>query len=285
MRRQVADVRLNVECGGNGPPLLLLHGFTGSVASWQPHLAAFQTDRRTIAVDLLGHGRSDSPPDPERYRMERCVADLLALLDRLGVGRTDVLGYSMGGRVALHLAAAASDRLGALILESSSPGLADPAERAARVRADEELADRIEREGVPAFVRYWTQLPLFASQARLPAEVRARLRAQRLQNNPQGLANSLRGMGTGRQDPLWNRLATLPIPTLLIVGELDQKYRGLAQQMAAAMPTAQITVVRSAGHAVHLEQPVAFDAAVVEFLRAQPHHAGTRPHQPLTRRP
>jgi 2-succinyl-6-hydroxy-2,4-cyclohexadiene-1-carboxylate synthase len=267
MRRRVTDVCLNVECGGNGPALLLLHGFTGSVATWQPHLEAFHAHCRTIAVDLLGHGHSDSPVEPERYRMERCIADLLALLDQLDVERTGVLGYSMGARVALHLAAAAPGRVGALILESGSPGLADPAERAARAGADAALADRIEREGVPAFVRYWEQLPLFASQARLLSEVRERLRAQRLQNNPLGLANSLRGMGTGRQEPLWNRLGALEVPTLLLVGELDQKYRELAQQTARGLPAARLAAVPSAGHAVHLEQPADFDAAVVGFLR------------------
>ncbi len=266
MRRQVTDVSLNFECGGYGPVLLLLHGFTGSVATWQPHLAAFSAHRHTIVVDLIGHGRSDSPVDPERYRMDRCVADLLALLDQLDVQRAAVLGYSLGARVALHLAAAAPDRVSALILESGSAGLADPAERAARVQADAVLADRIEREGVPAFVRHWEQLPFFASQVRLPAEVRARLRAQRLQNSALGLANSLRGMGTGQTEPLWDRLSTLETPTLLLVGELDQKYRDLAQQMALRLPAARVAVVPGAGHVVHLERPADFDATVVGYL-------------------
>jgi len=257
---------LNVECRGRGPALVLLHGFTGSVETWRPHLASLGAHRQTIAVDLLGHGGSDSPADPERYRIERCTADLLALLDQLGVERAAVLGYSMGTRVALHLAVTAPDRVRRLILESGSPGLADPAERAARVRADAALADRIEQEGVWAFVRDWEQLPLFASQARLPAEVRAGLRAQRLRNNPVGLANSLRGMGAGRPEPLWDRLGALQIPTLLLVGELDGKYRGLAQQMAGLLPAARVAVIPNAGHAVHLEQPDAFDAAVVEYL-------------------
>jgi 2-succinyl-6-hydroxy-2,4-cyclohexadiene-1-carboxylate synthase len=281
-RRRISDVSLNVEWGGRGRELLLLHGFTGSVATWQPHLLAFQAIRRTIAVDLLGHGRSDSPAEPERYRMERCLDDLLALLDSLGAGRVDVLGYSLGARIALHLAVAAPDRVGALVLESGSPGLANPAERAARMRADEALADRIEREGTAAFVEFWEALPLFASQARLPVAVRDRLRAQRLQNSAEGLANSLRGLGTGRPEPLWDQLPTLAIPTLLLVGEEDQKFRALAQEMAAALPRAQVIVVPGAGHAVHLEQPAAFDAAVVAFLVAQ--DSATRLDEPIEER-
>src|SRR5262249_47420901 len=144
--------------------------------------------------------------DPDRYRMERCVADLLALLDRLSVQQTAVLGYSMGGRVALHLALYAPERLWALALESTSPGIMDTAERESRRHSDAALAEAIERDGLVAFVDRWQALPLFATQARLPVAVREALRCQRLENNPQGLANSLRGLGAGMQEPVLQRL-------------------------------------------------------------------------------
>jgi 2-succinyl-6-hydroxy-2,4-cyclohexadiene-1-carboxylate synthase len=266
MLLQINGITLNVEQSGAGRPLLLLHGFTGSAATWVPLIGALPPHFRTIAPDLIGHGRSDSPPDAERYHMERCVADLLALLDALEIVRADVLGYSMGGRVALHLAAAAPERVGALVLESSSPGIADAAERQARIAADETLADAIKVEGLDAFVERWERLPLFASQAALAEDTRARLHAQRLRNNPLGLANSLRGMGTGQQESLWDRLAGLNIPTLLIVGELDAKYCALAGATRALLPKAQAVIVPGAGHAVHLEQPQMFAKNVLEFL-------------------
>jgi 2-succinyl-6-hydroxy-2,4-cyclohexadiene-1-carboxylate synthase len=266
MQLQVNDITINVEVAGAGWPLLLLHGFTGSAATWAPHTLRFAPHLRTIAPDLIGHGQSDSPPDPERYRMERCVADLLALLDALHVDRADVLGYSMGGRVALHLAAAAPGRVRSLVLESSSPGIADPPERQARIAADAALANSIERDGLEAFVDRWERLPLFASQAALPAGTRARLRDQRLRNSPIGLANSLRGMGAGRQESLWQRLATLHLPALLVVGALDAKYRDIAGQMIDALPNAQMQIIPAAGHAVHLEQPELFAQIVLEFL-------------------
>jgi 2-succinyl-6-hydroxy-2,4-cyclohexadiene-1-carboxylate synthase len=264
-RIAVNGVQLNVEMQGEGPSLLLLHGFTGSSATWAPHRHAWRRFR-AIAVDLLGHGASDAPADPERYRMERCVEDLLALLDALGIERTAVVGYSMGGRVALHLALRAQERLCALVLESASPGIEDSSERDERLRRDEALAERIEREGLEAFVAYWEALPLFASQARLPAAARDELRRQRLQNDPLGLANSLRGLGAAKQEPALHRLGQLRAPVLLLAGALDEKYCHLARRMAAALPCARLEIVPGVGHAVHLEQPAAFQVTVQAFL-------------------
>lgn len=258
--------QLNVEIEGAGSPLVLLHGFTGSAANWRERVGVYASRFQTFAVDLLGHGRSDSPADPARYRMEPCLQDLLALFDQLELAHINLLGYSMGGRVALHFAAAYPERVNALVLESASPGLATAAERAARLQSDEALADFIEREGLAAFVERWEQLPLFASQARLPEAVQAQLHAQRLQNHPRGLAHSLRGLGTGVQSPLWDRLASLPVPALLIAGELDPKFTAIARSMAQTLPSAQLVVVPEAGHTVHLEQPLAFDQAVLNFL-------------------
>ncbi|HET9014289.1 MAG TPA: 2-succinyl-6-hydroxy-2,4-cyclohexadiene-1-carboxylate synthase [Thermomicrobiaceae bacterium] len=263
---EVNRLRLHVERQGSGPPLLLLHGFTGSGAAWAPQVAALSRRFDVVAVDLIGHGRSDAPADPARYRMEPAVADLVALLDRLEIERVAVLGYSMGGRVALHLALAAPGRLSALVLESASPGIDDAGERLARVRSDEALAARIERDGVAAFVDEWERIPLFASQARLPAEVWERQRAQRLAGSATGLANSLRGMGAGAMAPAGGRLGELALPVLLVVGELDVKYVALAREMAAAIPDARLAVVPDAGHSVHLEQPAAFAEIVLGFL-------------------
>lgn len=274
---QLFQSRRGLACvqAGGGPPIILIHGFTGSAEEWQDLAPALAQHRRVIAVDLPGHGRS-----PARQRsMAECVADLLALADELGLARFDLLGYSLGGRAALSLAAAAPDRVGRLILESASPGLAHAAERAARVVADEALAARIEAEGLERFVDYWQDIPLFASQAAMPAEARAALRARRLQNDPAGLAGSLRGMGTGAQPPLWDRLGQLIMPTLLITGELDIKFATINAQMAAAMPNARHLSLPAAGHAAHLERPEEFRELVVGFLESPypqplPHKGG-----------
>ena len=254
----------SLKCGGEG--ILLLHGFTGDGDVWRAYAPVLARHATVVAVDLIGHGRSDAPGDPARYGMERCVADLLAMLDQLGLARVAVLGYSMGARVALHLAAAAPDRVSALILESGSPGLAIDEERRARRDSDEALAARIERDGVEKFVAYWEALPLFATQRRAPLAVQIVQRRQRLSNSAVGLANSLRGMGTGAQTSLWDRLGEIHIPTLLIVGALDDKFRAIGGAMAAALPHARLAVAPDAGHTVHLEQPAEFDRLVTDFL-------------------
>ena len=211
-------------------------------------------------------GWSNFWADPERYRVERCVADLVSVLDMLNVERAAVLGYSMGGRIALHLATAAPERVESLVLESASPGIADLAERQARIAADAALAESIEQDGVAAFVDRWARMPIFASQARLPVEVRARLRAQRIENRSIGLANSLREAGAGRPEPLWDRLAALLVRALVVAGDQDQKYCSIGSRVAEAMPAARLKIVANAGHAVHLEQPAEFNRIVLEFL-------------------
>jgi 2-succinyl-6-hydroxy-2,4-cyclohexadiene-1-carboxylate synthase len=167
MRIRVDGVHFNVEQTGDGPSLLLLHGFTGSCDTWSTFVSSLGRHFRMIAVDLPGHGHSDTPADPQRNR------DLLALLDWLGMDRISLLGYSMGGRIALHLALAAPDRIRALVLESASPGMPDPADRAARRKADEDLALVLEHEGLETFVDRWERQSLFASQARLPGSASA----------------------------------------------------------------------------------------------------------------
>ena len=255
------------EYGAGPEAVLLLHGFTGSSASWAPIAARLARRYRVLAPDLLGHGATAAPPDPERYRIAHAANDLITLLDRLGLASVHWVGYSMGARLGLYAALHHPERVRTLTLESGSPGLATAEERAARVASDAGLADRIERDGLEAFVAYWEALPLFASQAQLPESVRASLHAARLRNNPLGLANSLRGMGTGAQPSGWEALSSLTHSTRLIVGELDTKFVGIAQAMQARLPQALTTVVADVGHTVHLENASAFLAALVQGFK------------------
>ncbi|MCY4526838.1 MAG: 2-succinyl-6-hydroxy-2,4-cyclohexadiene-1-carboxylate synthase [Anaerolineaceae bacterium] len=265
----VNGLNYHFHCEGDGPPLLLLHGFTGSHASWLRIVRGFAEHFLTIAVDLPGHGRSDSPVDPLRYRHERVSADLVALMAHCGHSRFHLLGYSMGGRLALALVLFFPQKVAALVLESASPGLATAVERARRREQDERIARKIETEGVRRFVQYWEQLPLFASQGRLPAAEQRSLRQQRLRNSAAGLAASLRGAGTGTQKSLWSQIPQLKTPALLVCGELDSKFCDIARRMAAANPALQMQQVAGAGHCIHLEQPQSFARTVQDFLFEQ----------------
>ncbi len=270
-RIQVNHVHIGVEQRGleAQPALVLLHGFTGSAAGWGNHLETFAScGLRVIALDMLGHGQSDAPTDSQRYIMEHCQSDIIAVLRELGVrqGEATLLGYSMGGRIALYTAFSGFFR--ALILESASPGLASSREREQRRESDEALATSIERDGIATFVDRWERLPLFASQENLLRERREALRKQRLLNSTTGLAQSLRGVGTGAQPSLYERLPHLHLPVLLLAGSLDTKFCMTAQKMAQALPLAQLHIVSGAGHAVHLEQPEIFDRLVRNFILA-----------------
>lgn len=266
MRAALNGLDFHVEIEGRGPPLLLLHGFTGSARAWDAIRSHLADEAQLIAVDLIGHGQSAAPVQPERYSLEWCSRDLIALLDGLQLKRVNVLGYSMGGRAALHLAVSEPSRVDTLILESASPGIEDDAERARRRASDDALAQRILDNGVEAFVAEWEHIPLLALQPHVPEAVRQRQHALRLQNNPTGLANSLRGMGAGQQQPVWAKLPDLDVPVQLIVGSSDERYVGLAKRMAGLLRDGRLRVVEDAGHTVHLDQPERFVSCVREAL-------------------
>lgn len=254
----------HVEIHGAGDPLALLHGFSGGASTWQDISERLAEDFQLIAIDLLGHGASDAPADVASFRMESVAADIVDLLDQLLATNPYLLGYSMGGRLALFLACAYPGRFRALVLESASPGLADEYARAERRRRDNQLADQIERDGVASFVADWESLPLWSTQSK--AQIRAQ-RSQRLTNRPRGLANSLRGMGAGAQPNLWEQLPNLTVPACLIVGERDDKFRRINQAMDEAMPRSSLSIIPAAGHNTHLEDPDAFCQALRTFLQ------------------
>lgn len=259
---------LNVLTRGSGPPMLLLHGFTGTALAWSEQLEPWARDHRVIAPDLLGHGASDAPADPAAYALQRQADGLADLLDLLVAGPTTVVGYSMGARLALVLALEHPARIERLVLESPSPGIADPADRAARREADDRLAESIERDGVDAFVARWEAMPMFASHAGLPSAVLARQRSERRRHAVVGLAGSLRGAGQGVMAPLHARLGEIRAPALVVSGALDDTGRERAATVARGLSDGRHSIIEGAGHTPHLEQPDAFLRVTNEFLNA-----------------
>jgi 2-succinyl-6-hydroxy-2,4-cyclohexadiene-1-carboxylate synthase len=244
------------------PPerLVFLHGFTQTAAAWETFVGTLQRRCPLLigesqAIDLPGHGT-----DPDGR------ADLWECAERAAAsgGSGVYVGYSMGGRVALHAALARADRVKGLVLISTTAGIDDDDERALRRSDDDELAARIEQIGVEAFVDEWLSRPMFAGLGDAASD-----RSLRLANTATGLADSLRHAGTGTQQPLWSRLAEIRIPVLVIAGARDDKFVDIAHRLVGAVPDATLTVVPDAGHNVVLEKPDPCADAICAWLAAR----------------
>jgi 2-succinyl-6-hydroxy-2,4-cyclohexadiene-1-carboxylate synthase len=263
----VAPIRAALSGPPGAPVVVLLHGFLGSSADWDATVRLLAPRLRTLAVDLPGHGETAEPGEDDVWSMEGCAAAVAGLLDSHGVARAAVAGYSLGGRVALHLAVRHPERVSRLVLLSASPGLADEAALAARREEDERRAARLEREGLEAFLADWYRQPLFAG---LPGRPRfPDLLARRRRNDPLLLARSLRRMGLGAQRPLHGELGRLRMPLLILAGERDPKFVAIAGETAAACPGAEVRVLPGCSHALVEEAPEAVARELLRFLGTQ----------------
>ncbi|RMH76647.1 MAG: 2-succinyl-6-hydroxy-2,4-cyclohexadiene-1-carboxylate synthase [Calditrichaeota bacterium] len=247
------------------PPILFLHGFMGSGEDWAEIVAALKDRFYCLSVDLPGHGRSaDFSPELPRD-MPHTAAAVMEVVKALPERPAYLVGYSMGGRLALYVALHYPQHFAGVVLESASPGLKTAAERAGRIHRDEQLARRLEGEDFAAFLEAWYRQPLFASLGKHPRYPELIARRLRTNPDPRALARALREMGTGRQPSLWDELPRMKMPLLLVVGENDPKFSALAREMAARCPTAQVAVIKDAGHNVHFEQPEVFARTVAGF--------------------
>lgn len=252
------------EIHGEGIPVVLLHGFTGSTRTWNDFILNRPDGIQLITIDLPGHGKTTGDT---LKTMDECIDDLHTFFKKLNVHSFYLLGYSMGGRTALRYAIQYPDEIKGLILESSSPGLLEEEARKARRRKDEKLANKIEKDGVTAFVNYWENIPLFHTQKRLTEKAQQAIRTERLFQRREGLANSLRGMGTGSQASNWGLLENVKMPVLLLAGELDEKFITINKQMYKQLSDVTLEIIPHAGHAIHVEMPDIFQKIVVEFAK------------------
>ncbi len=232
--------------------VVALHGFTGQGADFDP-LRAFLPPGSTLSSpDLPGHGSKRLLKDLSAYSLP---AHLAAISEAATTPQITLLGYSMGGRLALHWAIAHPERVRRLILVGASPGLATPEERNERCLGDATLAEFIRTRGLEAFLKYWHNQTFFQPMLRLPKERLDPILARRAQNNPEGLALSLENVGTGTLPSLWHRLKEIRFPVDLVTGEHDAKFTRIAHEMGAHLPKARHSLIEGAGHAVHLEKP------------------------------
>lgn len=233
--------------------IIAIHGFTGSAEDFEPLCQHLRPEDELRAIDLPGHGKLSAQRQPSDFSM----AAHLAAID-LAVGNSrqiTLLGYSLGGRLALHWAVAHPERVAHLILIGASPGLATPEQRDERQLADASLAGFIRTQGIEAFFKYWHNQTFFKKLLELPPERLAPILARRARNEPEALALSLENAGTGTLPSLWHRLKELRMPIDIVTGEHDSKFTHLAQEMGAHLPKARLSIIEESDHAVHLEQP------------------------------
>lgn len=247
--------------------LFMLHGFSGSSDDWSDIAPNINTDYNIYLVDLPGHGKSDSPNEISFYTASSITGQIKEVIKNFKSNHNVIAGYSMGGRAALSFAVKNSALLKGLILESSTAGIKEAEFREERIAKDETLADFIEEKNIEEFVDYWMNLDIFKTQRRFLQNKQQEIKNLKLKNNRNGLANSLRGFGTGRMPQLFDDLKYLDIKTLLISGELDTKFTEINSEMSKILPKAEHSVIKNAGHNTHLEEPAEFISVLNKFLK------------------
>ena len=260
---------IQVTVSGQGPAVLMLHGFMGSAASMDTLAEALEDTNTVYVVDVPGHGASDAPSDPERYRPQRLYEDLDMVIAMLALEAPGLVGYSLGARLGLGYALSRGG-ISRLALISVGIGLEDAEQRVERVALDEARAQAIECHGVEAFVDHWRALPLIASQARQGRQGWARDRARRMESSADGLTGVLRGFGQGAVDPFGDELATLDVPLLVVVGSDDGAYVAVAEQIRRSVEGAMIEVIPNAGHAPHVVAPAETTKVITRFFQGEP---------------
>lgn len=252
----------------NGPTLLFLHGFLGSKEEWSDIADYLRASCQILAVDLPGHGKSLFE-DPLSYQMETCAAIIINLLRSLKLENVYLVGYSMGGRLALHLAIHHHEFFKQILLISTSPGIKEEQEKVTRIKNDSILARSLEQEDFNLFLERWYDAGLFSS-LKIQPELLNQIMCNRKDNSPKHLARSLDHMGVGRQKPLWQQLSEIKIPLDVVVGTLDTKFVSIGKEMQSCNPsTINLHLIENAGHVVHLENKPAFYTLVKEWLTCE----------------
>ncbi len=265
----IAGIKLNLNIhnpSDNLPVLIMLHGFTGSGEDWNETISFLGEELTYATVDLIGHGKSNSPLDVENYKAESIAGQIYEIVKRFKGRKIALLGYSMGGRAALMFATVHPEMVDALIFESTTAGIDDDKTRLERKISDEALAEFIESHTMSEFVDRWMNQEMFKSQRKLDISKLNKLRQSRLNNNPIGLANTLKGFGTGVMPALYDRLYRISCPVLLVTGQLDEKFSEINRKISQVFPNAEHVIIGNAGHNVHLEQPQEFSRIVKGFL-------------------
>lgn len=266
----ISQIKINIELfpsdKEDSPFIFFLHGFTGSSKDWEEIIPQLNPNYNCAAVDLIGHGKSDSPENVELYKVNSLVQQLDKVFKHFTRDKFILVGYSMGGRAALSYAAKNPENLLGLILESSSAGIADEKLRQERILADEKIIKMIEEKTIVEFNDFWMNQDLFATLKSLQQEKLLKVKADKIKNNKTGLINSLRGFGSGVMPPMHEKINLIKCKTLLITGELDKKFTQTNSELVNLFPSAKHFVIKNAGHNTHFEKQDEFARVVNEFF-------------------
>lgn len=245
-------------------PIIFLHGFLGNCHDFDEVILHFSSDFYCLAIDISGHGKTQVLGRENHYSMKNTAQGLIKFLDALSITQCILMGYSMGGRLALYLALHFPEYFYKVVLESASPGLKTDDERRKRIQHDLKLAKKLETEDFPSFLSHWYDQPLLRSIKEHPNF--ERMLERRCQGDPWELSKSLRGLSTGAQLSLWDKLPQTSLPFLFLVGELDKKFVTINHEMASLCQPAHLEIASSCGHNVHFENVGLFVEVVRQFF-------------------
>jgi len=248
--------------------VLMLHGFTGSLDDWREIHGLLNPNFNYVGIDLVGHGKSDSPISVDKYSPQALSKQITGFLNTLSIEKVILCGYSMGGRAALSFAINHPNKIRGLILEATSAGIESEKDRSERIKIDEELADYIKSHNMEEFIDLWMNKEIFNTQRRFSNEKLKNIRKKKSLNSKIGLANSLRGFGTGRMDYHNRKYNQINCPVLLITGELDTKFTKINSMLKKKFKNVQHKKIKNAGHNTHLEEPKRFVETANKFLKS-----------------
>ncbi len=244
------------------PPIVFLHGFMGTGDDWMAIVEELSDRFCCLMPDLPGHGETPLDVEPDYAAW---ASALRGELSAQGIEHLHLVGYSMGGRLALYFALTYPEMIEKLVLESANPGIIEEIERSQRAALDDKLAARIRQKGMKEFLGFWYSIPLFASLNRYPA-LKAELIHKRAGQHPESMARILSELSPGRQLELWSRLNEINVPTLLVAGELDEKYSDITYEMEGLISKSKRVILPACGHNTHLEEPLKFLTVLCEWF-------------------
>jgi len=256
---------LHYKIEGSGIPLILIHGFTGTNKSFDKLSNFLKQYFKIIKLDMIGHGLS-MDKDIKSYSFLQSIRYIEKIIKELHLKKVNILGYSLGGRLAMQFSIINQHKINKMILCSSSFGIKNKSERISRIKSDEKIITLLRNNNLEKFVNYWEAIPLWESEKKLPVEIKNKHRIIRLNQKNEGLMLNLRHQGQGVQEFLGESLKNIKIKTLIMYGDNDLKYKFISKEMAEIIENSELSEVPNSGHNIILENPIYISQKIKNFI-------------------